>query len=202
MALPNSKFFITPEDYLAFEREAEERHEYWDGHIYAMAGESLNHSIICANISGEIHARLKGKRCHTLSPNMKIGASQSAKFFYPDLPVVCGEPVFHDQKRDVLINPKVIFEVLSPSTEARDRGRKFFAYQQIETLTDYLLIAQDEPRIDHYLRQSDGRWLMSSAIGLSATLHIESIDCTLNLSEVYDRVDFPSEEAEDETLSN
>jgi Uma2 family endonuclease len=202
MALQESEFLFSPEEYLSFEREAEERHEYWDGRLYEMAGESPEHSTICVNLAGEVSTELKGKPCRAFSPNMKVRTSPTGKFLYPDLTVVCGEPVYHDGRRDVLVNPKAVFEVLSPSSEGRDRGRKFFAYQQIESLTDYLLVAQNEVRIDHYLRQPGGGWLMSSAMGLTARLRLESINCALALIEVYDRVEFPPAESLDEGLED
>jgi Uma2 family endonuclease len=137
------------EEYLEIERQAEERNEFIDGEIYAMAGESIEHSIVNANLFAEVVFRLKGKNCRAFSPNMKV---QSGHYFnqkktskglssYPDLVVVCGEPEFIDDKKDVLTNPKVIFEVISPSTEAFERGEKFSRYRAWNpTLTDYILV--------------------------------------------------------------
>ena len=122
----------------------------------------------------------------------KVRTSPSGLFAYPDLSVVCGEPEFHDETRDVLVNPTVLVEVLSPSTEAFDRGRKFAHYQHLVSLTDYLLIAQDEARIDHYTRQADDRWLLTIAAEIGARVHIASLDCTLFLSQVYAKIRFPS----------
>ncbi len=124
-----AKTLSTPEDYLTFERESDTRHEFLDGEIYAMAGESLPHSRICVNLSGEVRQQLKGKRCEALSSNMKVRTSSASLFAYPDLTIVCGEPLFHDRKKDVLTNPKVIFEVLSPSTAEYDRTMKFQRYR-------------------------------------------------------------------------
>ncbi len=182
---------LTPEEYLAFERASETRHEYFDGQLSAMAGESPNHSRICVNLAGEIRAQLKGRPCEAFSPNMKVRNGAFSKFAYPDLTVVCGPPVFHDESQDVLVNAKVIFEALSPSTEAYDRGRKFLRYQSIGTFTDYVLISQDEPWIEHRILRPDGQWTMLSVTGLEHSLHLASIDCTLRLTEVYDRVTFP-----------
>ena len=127
MGLANLKAetLFTPEDYLIFEREADTRHEFLDGGIYQMGGESLPHSRICINLSGEVRQQLKGKRCEALSPNMKVRTANASLFSYPDLTVVCGEPKFHDTKKDVLTNPQVVFEVLSPSTADYDRTTKF-----------------------------------------------------------------------------
>ena len=191
MSLPQSQIRHTVEEYLAFEREAEVRHEYLDGQVYAMAGESLEHSRICVNLAREISAQLKGRPCEALSPNMKVRTSQAGLFAYPDLSVVCSKATFHDSRRDVLVNPQIVIEVLSPSTEAYDRGGKFLRYQQIETLTVYLLVAQDRPLIEHYVRQPGRRWLYSVVGEISGGAEVASIDVHLHLAEVYDRVSFP-----------
>jgi len=199
MGLPQSIPYYTVEQYLDLERSGEERHEYLDGSIYAMAGESLQHSRICTNLARVVSTQLIGRSCEALSPNMKVrsGATikqkrrQSVMFSYADLVVVCGEPRFHDKNRDVLLNPSVIVEVLSPSTEAFDRGEKFLRYRTwIDTLTDYVMVSQTMPLIEHYSRREDG-WLLTAASELTGTILIPSIDCQLRLSEVYDRVEFP-----------
>jgi Uma2 family endonuclease len=190
MGLPQTTLIYTPDEYLAFERESEERHEYLDGQIYAMAGESPEHSTICVNLIASVVSQLRGKPCRAFSPNMKVRTKPTGLYSYPDLTVVCGEPVFHDDHRDVLVNPLVIIEVLSPSTEAYDRGGKFAQYQQITSLTDYLLVAQDSPRVEHYVRQANGQWLYSVVSGLSGVVEIASIGCRIPLSEIYDRITF------------
>ncbi|HEV7844598.1 MAG TPA: Uma2 family endonuclease [Pyrinomonadaceae bacterium] len=195
MSLPQKNARCTPEEYLEFERQAETRHEYLDGLVYEMAGESLAHSQICVNLAGELRAQLKGKPCQALSPNMKVRTGESGLFAYPDLTIVCGEPLFHDRQRDVLLNPTVIFEALSPSTERYDRGKKFMKYSStIETLTEYILVSQDMPLLEYLERQADGRWLHTFVRGLTEKLYLASIDCEVRLSEVYDRVEFPLEE--------
>ena len=159
MGLAKSKreSLLTPEDYLIFEREADSRHEFLDGEIFQMAGESLSHSRVCINLGGEVRAKLKGKPCEALSPNMKVRTSNASLFSYPDLTIVCGEPQFHDIKKDVLTNPKVVFEVLSPSTADYDRTIKFQRYRMgNETLTDYVLISQDKCFIEHFRRSANG----------------------------------------------
>jgi Uma2 family endonuclease len=192
MSLPQTSFF-SPQEYLAFERSTDARHEYLDGQVYAMAGESLEHSRICVNVSGELRACLKGRSCEVLSPNMKVVTSPAGLFGYPDVVVVCGEPQFHDERRDVLVNPIIIFEVLSPSTEAYDRGEKFLRYRtRIATLEEYVLVSQHKPLVEHYVRQPDGSWSYSSVSGLSQNLGLPSINCQLSLSEIYDRIIFPS----------
>jgi len=180
----------SPEEYLEFERAADVRHEFLDGRIYAMAGESLAHSRICINIAREVSLRLKGKACEALSPNMKVRAETLGLFAYPDLTIICGEPIFHDEKKDVLLNPRVIVEVLSPSTERYDQTKKFFLYRkEIPTLTDYVLISQDIAFIEHHEKQSDGKWTFNVFEGVEGIFRITSIDCDLPMSDIYDRVD-------------
>ena len=195
------KTLSTPEDYLTFEREADTRHEFLDGEIYQMAGESLSHSRVCINLSGEVRNKLKGKSCEALSPNMKVRTSTASLFSYPDLTIVCGEPLFHDMKKDVLVNPQVIFEVLSPSTAEYDRTTKFQKYRMgNETLTDYILVSQDKPFVEHFFRQADGKWLYQSYGSIDDFLKIETVDCELSLREIYDRVEltFEAEEFEED----
>jgi len=190
----------TPEDYLKFERESDSRHEFLNGEIFAMAGESLSHSRVCVNLGGEVRAKLKGKSCEALSPNMKVRTSTASLFSYPDLTIVCGEPQFHDTKKDVLTNPQVIFEVLSPSTAEYDRTTKFQRYRMgNDTLTDYILVSQDKPFVEHFTKQADNNWIYRSCSALGDNLKIESIECELNLREIYDRVEltFETEEFEE-----
>jgi Uma2 family endonuclease len=193
MSLPRTLSHFSPEEYLAFERGTDARHEYLDGHVYAMAGESIEHSRICVNVAGELRARLKGRPCEVLSPNMKVVTSPSGLFSYPDVVILCGEPRFYDERRDILINPTVVFEVLSPSTEAYDRGEKFLRYRtQTESLREYVLVSQHRPLVEHYVRQPDGSWSYSSAASLDEVIDLVSIDCRLPLSEIYDRIVFPA----------
>ena len=196
MGIANTKpsFSYTPEDYLAVERAAEFRHEYIEGEIFEMAGESLSHSRVCSNLAREAGNALKGRSCESLSPNMKVRTSTASLFAYPDMTIVCGEPLFHDSKKDVLINPKVIFEVLSPSTETYDRTTKFQKYRMgNETLTDYVLVSQDTPFVEHFNKQADGNWLYRSYAEITETLQIESIECAFSLQEIYERVEFKAE---------
>lgn len=199
MALPETLPSFTPDEYLAFERESESKHEYLDGVIYAMAGSRPAHSTICVNLSEIITRQLRGTLCRPFSSDMKVRCtpfSSPAKkkrglFAYPDLVVVCGEPVYHDDQQDVLTNPTLIVEVLSPSTEAYDRGEKFWRYQGLASLTDYLLVAQHCPRLEHFAKQPHGQWLYTLAAGLTGSIFIASVDCHLPLAEVYEWVNFP-----------
>jgi Uma2 family endonuclease len=186
MSLPQALPSFTSDQYLSLERVSEIRHEYLDGSVYAMAGESPEHSTLCFNLAGILHAQLRSTPCRGFSPNMKVRTDEGGLYAYPDLTVVCGEPLFHDERRDVLVNPTVIFEVLSPSTEAYDRGEKFLRYRtHLATLTDYLLVTQSKAFIEHFSRQADGAWLYTATSGLTESLALASIDCRLPLEEVY-----------------
>jgi Uma2 family endonuclease len=205
MGLPLLKCRCTVEEYLALERASEERHEYLDGDVYAMAGESPEHGAICMNLYGSLWPQLRGTPCQAFAKDTKVrsgrlplpGHAMQGLFSYPDLVVVCGAMQFHDQVRDVLLNPSLIIEVLSPSTEAFDRGEKFRRYRTwLPTLQDYLLVAQDKPLIDHYHRVEENRWELVPREGLEARLHLESVHGTLRLADVYDRIIFPPEDAE------
>jgi Uma2 family endonuclease len=187
----NPRQRVTPEEYLELERNAEFKSEYLDGQIYAMAGSSPEHSAITFNLSVEVGTQLRGKPCQGFSSDMEIRTSYDGLYAYPDLSIICGEPTFQDEKRDVLLNPKVIFEVLSPSTERFDRGAKFLRYQIIESFTDYVLIAQDEARVEHFIRQADGSWRYLIVRGLASRLHIASLDCVVSLTGLYDKISFP-----------
>jgi Uma2 family endonuclease len=202
LAKVKTRKIYTPQEYLEFEREAEFRHEYLDGEIYEMAGESLSHSRVCVNLACEAGNKLKGKNYEPLSPNMKVRTSTASLFSYPDLTIVCGEPLFHDTKKDVLVNPKAIFEVLSPSTADYDRTKKFMRYRLgNETLTNYILISQDFCFVEHFTKQASGEWIYRSLSEISDILRIETIDCELVLQEIYDRVELkpqPDEKFEEE----
>lgn len=190
----------TVEEYLKTERESPERREYIDGEIFLMAGESDEHGDISVNLVRELSGQLKGKDCRVRTKDAKIksggftrkaGESTKGMFSYPDLVVVCGEVEYHDKKKDVILNPKVIIEVLSESTADFDRGEKFTRFRMFnETLTDYILVSQDKPVIDHFIRQDDNSWKIFTYIGLESSCPVESIECELKLSEVYDRIKF------------
>lgn len=202
MAAPKLEPHYTVDEYLEMERAAEDRHEYLDGEIIAMAGESLQHGDISVNVVISLGSQLRGKPCRALTKDMKVrsgpipekGQSRKGLFSYPDVLVLCGEPEYHDAHKDVILNPKVIVEVLSESTEAFVRGKKFERYQKHNpTFTDYILIAQDRPHVEHFRRKSDGEWAYRSHSGLKDKVVISSIRCTLELAEVYDRVKLPEE---------
>lgn len=193
----------TVEEYLSIDRNSIERYEYLDGEIYLMAGESVRHGDISVNLIREISLALKGKDCRVLAKDTKtksggfgkIGQTRKGMFSYPDLVVLCGEPEFQDKHLDIILNPKVIIEVLSESTELFDRTDKFLRYRMFnETLSDYILVSQDKPQVEHYIRQDDNSWKLFTYFGLDKEFFIESIECRLKLSEIYDRVKFTKKE--------
>ncbi len=195
MNAPQAK--TTVADYLAFERASTERHQFVDGEIFAMAGESLAHSTINANIIISLGSQLRGKPCRVLSPNMKIrsGAmddrSMKGLFSYADASVVCDEPRFYDKQQDVLLNPKLIVEVLSPSTEAFDRGDKFLRYSAyLDSFTDYVLASTVAPRLEHFAREATNRWVYTCVEGLDGCLILPNLGVSLTLTEVFARVIF------------
>lgn len=199
-AMHVAKTLVSATDYLAFERNADERHQFIDGEIFAMAGEGLAHSTVNANLIAILGGQLRGMPCRVLSPNMKIRSgpalarSGRGMFSYADASVVCGEPRFHDEHQDVLLNPRLIAEVLSPSTELFDRGDKFFRYGvHLDSLTDYLLVSTSSPRIEHYARLATARsWTYTAVEGMEESLELPNLGCRLALAEVYDRVAFGS----------
>ncbi|MBL8131876.1 MAG: Uma2 family endonuclease [Anaerolineae bacterium] len=199
MALPKPQ--ITPQEYLAFEREAEIKHEFLDGEIYAMTGASLAHIVINGNIWASILSQVRGRGCRSYGSDLRVRVGYHA-FFYPDLTIVCGAPLFDaGAGAATLLNPTCILEILSPSTEQYDRGAKFLRYQQIDSLAQLVFINQGMPLIECYTRQGSGAWLYTTAAGLEATLPLESIGCALRLSEVYEEValgPLPGEEEETE----
>ena len=182
----------TPEEYLAFEREAEEKHEFIDGEIIAMAGASREHNLIGVNVSSELRFALKGKSCEVYANDMRVRMKEN-RYGYPDVVVICGKPEFDDEEFDVLLNPTIAVEVLSKSTRFRDKTEKLVTYQKMESLRECLLIEQIEPRIEHYIKQTSKQWLLKIYEDLSETIFLESIDCQLSVAEIYARIEFKDE---------
>ncbi len=181
---------VSPAEYLKLERNAEFKSEYIDGIIQAMPGASREHNLIETNLLRELSSQLKDHDCEVYGSNMKVRTR--VRYSYPDATVICGQPLFEDMETDVLLNPTVIFEVLSSSTEGYDRGDKFAAYRERKSLQLYILVSQYMPRVEMYQRQAKG-WHFSDVNGLDASISLGAITCTLNLSEIYDKVKFPSE---------
>lgn len=183
----------TPEEYLRYEYEAQERHEFRDGEVTAMAGGTPPHSLITMNCGGSLWGRLSGSGCRIYDANLRVRSVQKALYTYPDLTIVCGEPQFDslDTRRQTVINPKVIIEVLSPSSEGDDRGEKFDRYRGIESLAEYVLVSQTLPKLETFLRQQGGAWLYHCFEGLEAVAKLRSIEVDLPLAEVFAGVEFP-----------
>ena len=204
MELPNKQEYLyTVEEYLEVDRATDERYEYIDGNIYQMAGESGAHADICSNFVGEIRAKLKGKNCRVRSKDTKVqsGAllnklNQVGKgiFSYPDVVVICGAPEYHDKHKDIVLNSKIIIEVLSDSTENFDRVDKFVRYRMFNlTLTDYILVSQKEPVLEHFVRQPNNTWTLNKYFGLDKIIPIESVGISLEMTEIYELVEFSNE---------
>ena len=185
---------LTPEEYISLERKAipdaeTVRSEYINGEIIKMSGASFSHNIITNNISSELHTRLKESACVAFVNDMRVSVPTARSYFYPDVGVVCEEPRFEDDVFDILLNPIVIVEVLSPSTEAYDRGEKFAHYRQLTSLQEYVLVSQDQIRVDHYRRQ-ERLWIFTDIEKHDETLQLPSLQCELPLQDIYARVPF------------
>ncbi|MBC7813841.1 MAG: Uma2 family endonuclease [Burkholderiales bacterium] len=184
----------TAEEYLAFERASDEKHEFLDGQIYSMTGASRAHNLISVNTATAFNNALRQHPCEVYASDMRVKApSTKGGYLYPDVVVVCGEAAFEDQQVDTLLNPTVIVEVLSSSTESFDRGTKSQHYRALDSLQEYLLISQNTAHIEHYARRADGQWLLSDAVGLEAVVELRSVDCRLALADVYVKVAFEDE---------
>jgi len=184
MADPAARVPMTVDEYLAFERASTEKHEFADGEIFAMSGGTYEHSIISQAFGATLRTALAGRKCSVPNSDMKIQVPSSEKFVYPDAAVVCGRPQFKDDKRDVLLNPRVIVEVLSPTTEAYDRGDKFANYRTIPSLMHYILAAQDKPFVEVYTRQEDGAWMLRE-YGPGTQIKLSAVDCSLDVDQIY-----------------
>jgi Uma2 family endonuclease len=193
MGLPQQNPRYTPEEYLRLEREATERHQYFQGEIFAMAGGSPEHSLIISNVNGGLWSRLKGSPCRVYDSNLRVRIPKTSLYTYPDVTVVCGplqlDPL--DTRGETVLNAALIVEVLSPTTEAYDRVGKFDNYQSIESLREYVLVSQNVARVEAYLRRPDGAWLYTRAAGTDAEIRLHSLEITLPLAEVYAGITFP-----------
>jgi Uma2 family endonuclease len=187
---PKTKY--TPEEYLVIDRQSDFKNEYLNGEIFAMTGASRKHNLITINVATSLNSQLKGRQCEVYANDMRVKVSSSGLYTYPDVVVVCGSPEFEDIEIDTLINPALIIEVLSKSTEGYDRGDKFGHYRKLESLLEYVLISQDKHHLEHYIRQSDNQWLLSEAGDLQARIDLPSIDCKLGLADIYDKVEIES----------
>jgi Uma2 family endonuclease len=186
------------EEYVEHERHAVEKSEFFDGEMFAMAGGSYNHSLVGTNFCGEARNALKGSGCRVHGSDMRV-LCPTGLGTYPDASIVCGEPEFQGQKQETLLNPIVIVEVLSPTTEAYDRGRKFEHYQSIPSLKEYVIISQDHVRIEHFARrQATGQWLLTTMSDPAGSCELPTLGVALSIAEIYAGVTFEaSDEASD-----
>lgn len=182
----SSPAIVSVEQYLAADRTAESKSEYYDGVVYAMSGASLRHNLIVTNLITTLKNGLRGGKCRVYPSDLRVSTSRR-RYFYPDVTVVCGSAETADERNDILLNPTLLVEVLSDSTAAYDRGRKFLSYQTIPSLKEYLLVAQDEPRIECYRRQAEG-WLYTQASSPDAAVSLESLGIELPLAEIYEEI--------------
>ena len=185
-----SKPYLTPEQYLEIERKAEFKSEYYQGEMFAMSGARVPHLQIVSNTMGELHQQLRNRPCQPFSSDMRVCVAPVGLYTYPDVVVVCGELKLLDDTFDTLLNPTVIFEVLSESTEAYDRGRKFELYCSLESLAEYVMISSLRVGVERYTRQPDGSWKYISKTSLEDTIDLKSVDCHLRLADLYERVAF------------
>jgi Uma2 family endonuclease len=187
-----ARVYLTPEEYLAIEREADHKSEYLNGEMFAMAGASLYHGLAVSNLVAGLVPRLRPRGCSVVSNDLRLRVSPTGLYTYPDVMVLCEKPRFVDDRNDTVVNPILIAEVLSASTEAYDRGEKFAHYRTLESFQEYLLVAQDRVSIEQFVRQPDGRWLLTAVNRMEDVLELPSIGCQLPVSEVYEQVDLVS----------
>jgi Uma2 family endonuclease len=188
---------ISPQEYLAQERRADFKSEYLRGEVFAMAGATYEHTLIKDNLAREAGNQLKGTLCRALTSDMRVKVNATGLYTYPDIAIVCDKPQFEDEVFDTLLNPRAVVEVLSDSTEKYDRGAKFGHYRQIPSLEEYVLVAQDRPLVERYVRQADGSWVLTIFEGLSSTFAFASIPVRIPLAEIYHGVKFPDPQAKE-----
>jgi Uma2 family endonuclease len=174
---------------LAIERESAYKSEYFNGETFAMSGGTKQHNLITVNVSSSLHAQLRKRPCAVYSSDQRVKVSATGLYTYPDISVVCGEAKFDDAQQDTLLNPTVIIEVLSKSTDGYDRNEKFAHYRKLESLAEYALIAQKRRHVEHYTKRPDGDWLLSETDNLEQTIFLPSIGCALSLLDAYEKVD-------------
>jgi Uma2 family endonuclease len=184
---------VTPSEYLELERAADTKNEFLDGEVIPLGGASREHNLIGINIAALFHQQLRDRECEVYGSDMRVKVTPTGLYTYPDVSVVCGSPQFEDAEVDTLLNPTLIVEILSESTEVYDRGEKSAHYRRLPSCTNYLLVAQDRYHIEHYSRTEDGNWLLREAIGPDAVLEIPSLECRLPMSEAYLKVAVPAD---------
>jgi Uma2 family endonuclease len=183
----------TPAEYLAQDRQATQRSEYINGRVYALAGASHRHNLIAGNAFAEVRAQLRGRPCFAYINDMRVKVSSTGMYTYPDVAALCGKPEFEDARADTLLNPSVLIEVLSDSTERYDRGEKFAHYRRLPSLREFVLVDQAVARVELFIRQEE-RWVLSELSDLEARLVLPSIEVSLRLGDLYERVEIPAPE--------
>jgi len=186
----------TPEQYLAIERAAQFRSEFYHGEMFAMVGASRRHNLIAGNVFGELHRQFRDRKCEVYQSDMRVKVNATGLYTYPDVVAACDEPRFEDDQVDILMNPKVVVEVLSPSIELWDRGKKFEHYRNIPSVREYVLIAQDHVLVERFTINADGQWALLDYRTPDDTLILDSISCRIKLSEIYARISFDQSETE------
>ena len=177
--------FISPKEYLEMERASDEKHEYFDGHIYLMSGASLKHVKVATNLTGKLFAFLEDKECNVLTENLRVTSPSHDSYMYPDLLIYCGKEEMEDDQFDTLLNPSVIVEILSPSTRSIDKGRKMMYYKEIPSLKEYFMVDTDAQRVHCVRKQQSGDWRLETISGEGSVLWIETIQLNLPLSAIY-----------------
>lgn len=184
--------YISPEEYLERERKAETRSEYIRGEIFAMAGASIRHGRIVSNLMLELGARLRDRRCEVFSTDLRLAVDPAGMYTYPDVMIVCGDPITIDKHQDTIVNPVAIVEVLSDSTKNYDRGQKFQYYRTLPSLREYVTVAQDEIHVERHIRGNAGQWILTEFGKLEDVLELQCVNVKLPLAEIYRRIDFTS----------
>jgi len=180
---------LTEQEYLAIERGAEAKSEFYNGEMFAMAGASREHNLITGNIARVLGNQLQGGKCEVYSSDMRVKVSPTGLYTYPDVVVVCGRPEFEDEELDTLLNPTLLVEVLSESTQRHDRSLKLLHYRQIPSLREVVLVDQYHRLVEHSRRRRDGNWLLEDFTEMDAAISLKSIKCTLRLTEIYERIE-------------
>lgn len=184
----------TEAEYLAFERAAETKHEFYRGEIFAMAGASRQHNQITFNLAVSLGQQLANRKCIAFVTDMRVKVESTTLYTYPDAVITCSEPRFLDKEVDTLLNPQVVIEVLSDSTEKYDRGKKFEMYRTVPSLREYVLVSQDRAHIDRFSLNEQGQWVLDDATGLDSVIELSTVSCRLPLAEIYAKVEFPPAE--------
>jgi Uma2 family endonuclease len=186
-----SKRLLSPHEYLARERLADVRSEFYRGEVFSMAGASWEHTLIKDNLAREAGNQLKSGPCRVLTSDMRVKVNRTGLYTYPDIVIVCDEPQFEDKVLDTLLNPRVVVEVLSDTTEKYDRGTKFAHYRQLPSILEYVLVAQDRPLVERYVRQTDDTWVLTAFSEMALTFAFGTIPVQIAITDIYREVKFP-----------